>query len=73
MSLFDLNLYEKHSRGSLFGSSNPGSGIPRMLDLHRAGRLKLGELVTREYTLEEIDTGYADLHAGVNLRGLIRF
>ncbi|OCB22564.1 alcohol dehydrogenase [Mycobacterium malmoense] len=73
MSLFDLTLYEKQVRGSLFGSSNPRHDIPRMLDLYRAGRLKLDELVTREYTLEEINTGYADLHAGVNLRGLIRF
>ncbi len=72
MSLFDLTLYEKQLRGSLFGSSNPRSDIPRMLDLHRAGRLKLDELVTRECTLEDINTGYADMHAGVNLRGLIR-
>lgn len=72
MSLFDLTLYEKQLRGSLFGSSNPGSDIPRILDLHRAGRLKLDELVTRECTLEDINTGYADTHAGVNLCGLIR-
>jgi S-(hydroxymethyl)glutathione dehydrogenase/alcohol dehydrogenase len=73
MSLFDLTLYEKQVRGSLFGSSNPRRDIPRMLELHRAGQLKLEELITREYTLEEINQGYADMHAGVNLRGLIRF
>jgi Zn-dependent alcohol dehydrogenase len=73
MSLFDMTLYEKQVRGSLFGSSNPRHDIPRMLDLYRAGQLKLDELVTREYTLEEINQGYADMHAGVNLRGLIRF
>ncbi len=44
-----------------------------MLDLYDAGQLKLDELVTREYTLDDINEGYADLHAGVNLRGLIRF
>jgi len=73
MSLFDLTMYEKQVRGSLFGSSNPRSDIPKMLDLYRAGQLKLDELVTREYTLEEINQGYADMHAGINLRGLIRF
>lgn len=31
-----------------------------MLDPYRAGRLKLDELVIREYTLEDINTGYAD-------------
>ena len=73
LSLFDLTLYEKQVRGSLFGSSNPRHDIPRMLDLYRAGQLKLDELITREYTLEEVNEGYADMHAGVNLRGLIRF
>ena len=73
MSLFDLTLYEKQVRGSLFGSSNPRRDIPRMLELYHAGQLKLDELVTREYTLDEINEGYADMHSGVNLRGLIRF
>ncbi|EHB58295.1 alcohol dehydrogenase [Mycolicibacterium rhodesiae JS60] len=73
MSLFDLTLYEKQVRGSLFGSSNPRRDIPRLLELYSAGQLKLDELVTREYTLDEINQGYADMHSGVNLRGLIRF
>ena len=75
MSLFDLTLYEKQVRGSLFGSirCSPRRDIPRMLDLYQTGQLKLDELVTREYTLEEINEGYADMHEGVNLRGLIRF
>ncbi len=73
MSLFDLTLYEKQVRGSLFGSSNPRRDIPRMLDLNRAGLIKLEELVTQEYTLEEVNQGYADMHAGLNIRGLIRF
>jgi NDMA-dependent alcohol dehydrogenase len=73
MSLFDLTLYEKQVRGSLFGSSNPRHDIPRMLELHRSGQLKLDELITREYRLEDINQGYADMHDGVSLRGLIRY
>jgi len=73
MSLFDLTMYEKQVRGSLFASLNPRHDIPRMLDLYRAGQLKLDELITREYTLDDINQGYADMHAGVNLRGLARF
>lgn len=73
LSLFDLTLYEKQLRGSLFGSSSPRRDIPRLLELHRTGQLKLDELVTREYRLEDINEGYADMHAGINLRGLIRF
>jgi len=73
MSLFDLTLYEKQVRGCLFGSSNPRLDIPRMLELYRAGRIKLDELITREYTLDEINQGYEDMHDGRNLRGVIRF
>lgn len=73
MSLFDLTLYEKQVRGCLFGSSNPRLDIPRMLELYQAGRIKLDELITREYTLDEVNQGYEDMHEGLNLRGVIRF
>jgi S-(hydroxymethyl)glutathione dehydrogenase/alcohol dehydrogenase len=73
MSLFDLTLYEKRVRGCLFGSCNPRADIFRMLELYQAGRLKLDELITREYTLEDVNQGYEDMHSGLNLRGLIRF
>ncbi len=73
MSLFDLTLYEKQVRGCLFGSSNPRIDIHRMLELYQADKLKLDELITREYTLDEVNQGYEDLHDGRNLRGLIRF
>lgn len=73
MSLVDLTLFEKQVRGSLFGSSNPHYDISRILGLYTSGQLKLDELITREYPLEAINEGYADMHEGVNLRGLIRF
>ncbi|MGK2853640.1 MAG: zinc-binding dehydrogenase, partial [Microbacteriaceae bacterium] len=73
MSLFDLTLYEKQVRGCLFGSSNPRNDIYRLLDLYKADRLKLDELITREYTLDEVNQGYEDMHSGLNLRGLVRF
>lgn len=73
MSLFDLTLYEKQVRGCLFGSSNPRNDIYRLLDLYQADRLKLDELITREYTLDEVNQGYEDMHSGRNLRGIVRF
>jgi S-(hydroxymethyl)glutathione dehydrogenase/alcohol dehydrogenase len=68
-----LTLFEKKLKGSLFGSSNPSADIPRMLDMYRAGHLKLDELVTTEYALDDIARGYEDMHAGKNIRGVIRF
>ena len=73
MSALDLTLFEKQVRGSLFGSSNPRADIPRMLELYRGGNLKLDELRTRTYTLDEINTGYDDMRNGRNLRGVISF
>jgi S-(hydroxymethyl)glutathione dehydrogenase/alcohol dehydrogenase len=72
-SLFELTLFEKTIKGALFGSSNPHHDIPRYLELYRLGRLKLDELVTREYRLEDINEGYQDMLEGRNIRGLVRF
>lgn len=71
MSLFELTLFEKQIRGCLFGSANPHADIPRLLSLYRQGQLKLDELVTRTYRLSEINEGYQDMRAGLNVRGMI--
>ena len=73
MWLTGLQLYEKQIRGSLFGSSNPRSDIFSLLALYESGQLKLDELITREYTLEDVNQGYDDMLSGQNLRGLIRY
>jgi S-(hydroxymethyl)glutathione dehydrogenase/alcohol dehydrogenase len=67
----DLTLNRKRILGSLFGDCNPAWDITKMLDLYRAGKLKLDELVTKQYALEEINQGYEDLEAGKNIRGVI--
>jgi S-(hydroxymethyl)glutathione dehydrogenase/alcohol dehydrogenase len=66
-----LTLYEKTVKGSLFGSGNPVADIPKLLGMYRAGRLKLDELITKRYTLDQINEGYADLLDGKNIRGVI--
>jgi alcohol dehydrogenase/S-(hydroxymethyl)glutathione dehydrogenase/alcohol dehydrogenase len=59
--------------GSLYGSISPLVGIPDVLQRYRQGGLKIEELITRSYSLEEVGKGYEDLAAGGNLRGLVRF
>jgi NDMA-dependent alcohol dehydrogenase len=73
LTLRELILFEKQVRGSLFGSSNPRRDIFKMLELYDAGQLMLDELITREYDLADINSGYDDMRNGRNLRGLIRF
>ena len=71
VSGFELALFEKRLQGALFGSSNPFDDIPRLLDLYRAGKLKLSELITTRYTLDQVNQGYEDMMAGRNVRGVI--
>ena len=39
--------------------------------MYRSGQLKLDELVTRTYTLDELNQGYQDMRDGKNIRGVI--
>ncbi|MEV4644637.1 NDMA-dependent alcohol dehydrogenase [Saccharopolyspora sp. NPDC049357] len=73
VSLFELTLLQKRLQGAIFGGVSPRTQIPRLLEHYRNGTLKLDELITTEYKLEDINTGYADMMAGKNLRGLIRY
>jgi NDMA-dependent alcohol dehydrogenase len=73
MSALDLTTLEKQVRGALFGQSNPRADIPRMLELHRSGKLKLNELRTRTYPLDEVNRAFDDMRNGRNLRGVITF
>jgi S-(hydroxymethyl)glutathione dehydrogenase/alcohol dehydrogenase len=66
-----LTLFQKRIQGTLFGSANPMYDIKKMLDLYRAGDVKLDELITKQYKLEEINQGYQDLLDGKNIRGVI--
>ena len=66
-----LTSYRKTVKGSLFGDCNPTYDIPKLLGLYRAGDLKLDEIVTRTYTLHEVNEGYDDLLAGKNVRGVV--
>ena len=67
----DLTLNRKHIHGTLFGDCNPIYDIKRMLDLYRAGKIKLDELVTKQYSLDEVNQGYEDLVGGKNVRGVL--
>jgi len=42
-----------------------------MVELYRSGDLKLDELITTTYTLDQINQGYQDLLDGKNVRGVI--
>ena len=68
-----LPFEEKTLTGSYFGSCVPRVDFPRMLSLYMGGQLKLDELITRRYSVDEAPGAFADLEAGKNARGVIVF
>ena len=63
--------WQRNIQGHVFGMCNPLNDIPRLLRLYRAGQLKLEELITRRYSLDEVNQGYQDLDGGQLIRGVI--
>jgi Zn-dependent alcohol dehydrogenase len=69
----ELVLYQKHIQDAIFGMANPTYDIPRVLDPYRQGTLKLDELISRRYSLDEVAQGHVDMRAGINIRGVVTF
>jgi Zn-dependent alcohol dehydrogenase len=66
-------LSEKTLTGSYYGSARPSQDFPRLIGLYRSGRLKLDELITRTYAIDEAPQALADLAQGREGRGVIVF
>jgi S-(hydroxymethyl)glutathione dehydrogenase/alcohol dehydrogenase len=73
ISLLDLAMMNKEIKGTIFGSGNPRFDIPNLLAMYRSGALKLDELVTRTYPLDQINEGYQDMRDGKVIRGVVTF
>jgi Zn-dependent alcohol dehydrogenase len=73
LNLFEFAMMNKEIKGTIFGSDSPRRAVPRLLSMYQAGQLKLDELVTQTYTLDEINQGYQDMRDDKNIRGVIVF
>lgn len=69
----DLALMNKNLCGTVFGSCNPRTDIGLLAGLYDAGRLRLEEMITRRYRLDDINEAYEDLARGELVRGVIDF
>ncbi len=63
----------KQLKGLLYGGMNPRASMPMLLSMYRSGNLKLDELVTRRYRLDQINDAITDMREGRNIRGIIEF
>ena len=64
---------EKTIRGSYYGSSRPRQDMPRILDWYQRGLLDIDGLITRRYTLDDINRAYEELDSERVGRGVITF
>jgi S-(hydroxymethyl)glutathione dehydrogenase/alcohol dehydrogenase len=69
--LYPFVMQEKRVIGSVYGSGNPLRDIEHLVKLHQDGRLKLEELATRSYRLEQVNDALAALANGEGGRGVI--
>jgi NDMA-dependent alcohol dehydrogenase len=73
LPLLEITMYQKRIIGSLFGMASPYVTIPRLIAAYRRGELRLDEMVTARYKLDEVAQGFRDMKAGKNIRGIIAF
>jgi S-(hydroxymethyl)glutathione dehydrogenase/alcohol dehydrogenase len=73
VNAFRLGMLQKRIQGALYGMNSPRAEMPMLLNLYRTGKLMLNELVTKAYTLDEINDAYDDMRNGRNIRGVIHF
>jgi NDMA-dependent alcohol dehydrogenase len=73
LNLFNFSMFNQSLLGTVFGSVSPRVQIPNLLRLYEAGMLEIDDLITREYSLDQVQDGYDDLAAGTNIRGIVAF
>tara|TARA_B110000438_G_scaffold268597_2_gene284319 strand:- start:753 stop:1844 length:1092 start_codon:yes stop_codon:yes gene_type:complete len=66
-------LQAKGLRGLFMGNSNFKVEMPNLVRHYLEGRLELDRLVSAHITLDEVNSGYAELKAGATLRSVIMF
>jgi len=68
-----LVLNEFRITGSFMGSSRISEDIPQIVDLYQQGRLKLDELVTGRFRIEQINEAIDSMERGEAIRNLLVF
>jgi NDMA-dependent alcohol dehydrogenase len=64
---------ERRLVGSSYGSASVFDDFLRMVNLYQSGKLKIDELITHRYGVDEVNEAFRALAAGENARGIIVF
>jgi S-(hydroxymethyl)glutathione dehydrogenase/alcohol dehydrogenase len=68
-----LSMDGKVVKGSYYGDTNFRYDFPMLLEMYRAGKLNLDDMVTATYAIDEAPKAFEDMEAGKNARGVILF
>jgi S-(hydroxymethyl)glutathione dehydrogenase/alcohol dehydrogenase len=71
--IMTLVFEERTLTGSIYGSARPQVDIPMLINLYKAGKLKLDELLTGRYPFAKINEAYEALEKGKELRSIVTF
>jgi S-(hydroxymethyl)glutathione dehydrogenase/alcohol dehydrogenase len=71
VDMFPFVMQEKRLIGSVYGSGQPTEDILRLVEWYRQGKLKLRELVSRTYSLGQINEALAALAGSEGARGVV--
>jgi len=66
-------IYDRKIVGSIMGSTRLSVDVPWLVELYQQGRLKLDELITKRYSLEQINEAIESMERGESLRNVIVF
>lgn len=73
--LIDMALFEwdKKYINPLYGKCNPQKDFPKIIDHYKKGEIKLDEMITRTYPLDNLQQAFDDMLSGKNAKGVIVF
>jgi len=70
---FEFFFTDKNLRGSMYGSSNVRTFMPKLLRLWRQGKLDLESMITRRIQLDDVNDAFKAMEAGEVIRSVIEY
>lgn len=73
--LIDMSLFEwdKKYINPLYGKCNPQTDFPKILNHYKNNEIKLDEMITRTYPIDDLQQAFDDMLSGKNAKGVIVF
>jgi S-(hydroxymethyl)glutathione dehydrogenase/alcohol dehydrogenase len=68
-----FSLKAKTVCGCMYGSSDPVVDFPKMLGFYKEGKLDLDGMISKTYTIDDVNEAFDDLVKGGNARGVIGY